>query len=1015
MSNKTKGLIFVCVFVFSILVPHSYGEEQQSNSLRTIEFETSEVTKAEVALAPDGNWMIFTMLGHLFRMPVEGGNAEQLTFGSSCNTQPAISPDGTRVAFISDRDGSEGNVCVLELSTREIRRITHESWAVRPRWTPDSQKIVYLQMSGRWDLSGPWRLHTRAIVRRIAIGGGEPEALTTQQRDIRCVFFLPDGSLAWSVVNGPPWTTQIEVMNAEGETSTLCELTGEGYLVEPRPSGDGLVCSILRKEATVYATWEELLYVSLPDRKISEIKYLQRMVFGNPWMNTGFAVSKDSKYLYIGDTGRIWKIEIASDSHELIDFHATVKLEIQDPIQPPRWRAPDPGSSTPPRSILDPRISANGSKLIFRAAGSFWLQSFEQPPDGTETSQAELLFDDDADIWDLSFSPDGRYLAYLRQDYHKDQLIEERRLYDLENREMSQLALGDFWRGHSWSADGHKLIYVDSDEEENHTVVAYNLSDGTKEKVADHIDGMRFVRLSPDGYWLYYFLGPDLYRRSLVGNAEPERLTQFSGYVRNRGISPDCKWVAFNRNREIWGAQLNGKLLRNENFQRLRQEGGDFFSFTHDSSSLIYSYGNRVWKHTLESGKREVIPVHLELQRPVPAHLLVKHIRILDFSERGFGQEAALLIEEGRIQWIGSEQGHKLPPGTLTVDGEGRYAIPGLFDMHVHSRIYPLEAFIAYGVTSVRDVGSPLPYISARSDQGEYSSSPLPRFFYAGDSIRGAYNGNPRIFNEEDARNIVRQQKDYGAYTVKIYFDVPWPLQRVAIEEARKQGMAITRHTHTLEGIVKDVRLGYTSFEHNRYIDRYYDDVIQMVSLSGTQWVDTIMVWGGSSLLFRSNPELMFDPKLMAFAPEWKMQTIKSEGASTRWKHPIAVLHGFVRAQFAGIKRAHEVGVGLLAGTDAPTGNMLFGLSLHGELEYLVQAGINPIDVLQIATQKAAEAVGAKDDLGTIEPGKLADIVLLDKNPIEDIRNTQSIWRVIKGGWVFDPDKLKLEAESSKK
>ncbi|MCH7532337.1 MAG: amidohydrolase family protein [Gemmatimonadetes bacterium] len=83
------------------------------------------------------------------------------------------------------------------------------------------------------------------------------------------------------------------------------------------------------------------------------------------------------------------------------------------------------------------------------------------------------------------------------------------------------------------------------------------------------------------------------------------------------------------------------------------------------------------------------------------------------------------------------------------------------------------------------------------------------------------------------------------------------------------------------------------------------------------------------------------------------------------------------------------------------------GASLHWELEFFVQAGIPPLEVLRIATQEAAAAVGAGDDLGTLEVGKLADIVLLDANPLEDIRNTQTIWRVIKGGWVFDPEELR--------
>ncbi len=110
----------------------------------------------------------------------------------------------------------------------------------------------------------------------------------------------------------------------------------------------------------------------------------------------------------------------------------------------------------------------------------------------------------------------------------------------------------------------------------------------------------------------------------------------------------------------------------------------------------------------------------------------------------------------------------------------------------------------------------------------------------------------------------------------------------------------------------------------------------------------------------------------------------------------------------ASVREAHQLGVKLLAGTDLQA----VGPSIHWELELFVQAGIPPLDVLRIATQEAAAALGAADHLGTLEVGKLADIVLLDKNPLQDIKNTQTIWRVIKGGWVFDPDTLRPPATS---
>ena len=127
--------IFLCLLTCALLAGLA--------AARTIEFETTEVTAADVALSPDGQWLIFTLLGHLFRLPVAGGTAEQLTFGPYYDSDPVFSPDGNRVAFVSDRDGSEGNIFVLELPTGQITQVTHESWAGRPTWTPDGKGMVY--------------------------------------------------------------------------------------------------------------------------------------------------------------------------------------------------------------------------------------------------------------------------------------------------------------------------------------------------------------------------------------------------------------------------------------------------------------------------------------------------------------------------------------------------------------------------------------------------------------------------------------------------------------------------------------------------------------------------------------------------------------------------------------------------------------------------------------------------------------------------------------------------------
>ena len=191
--------------------------------------------------------------------------------------------------------------------------------------------------------------------------------------------------------------------------------------------------------------------------------------------------------------------------------------------------------------------------------------------------------------------------------------------------------------------------------------------------------------------------------------------------------------------------------------------------------------------------------------------------------------------------------------------------------------------------------------------------------------------------------------------------------------------------------------------EHEIEEDRVYDDVLQMLAASGTRWDPTLAVMGADYLLLRDELEELTNVKFKSFTPEASIAFAKSGGYYMTTATD--TLRGSVTRQLAALERAKHLGVKLLVGTDAPNPECFFGSSLHWELARFVEAGLSPAEVLRIATADAAEAVGA-EDLGTIAPGKLADLVLLEANPLENIHNAEKIWRVIKGGWLFDPDKL---------
>ncbi len=987
---------------------------------RTIEFETTEVTAADMALSPDGQTLIFTMLGHLFRLPVEGGIAEQLTFGPYYDTDPVFSPDGTRVAFVSDRDGSEGNVFALELASGNITQVTHEPWAARPTWAPDEEAIVYLSLrrgvrgvvpTPRF--SAPETVP--AVVRRVRLSGGEPETLSGQPRVLGSVFHLADGRLGWTVIDlevdlDQYWwrgkvraTTRIELMNSEGTVATLRTIEGYAAPVIPGPRGHGLYVRRFRP----LIPWhrrppDKLLFVPIPEGGERMVTSLSRPRGWTP----RFAIAPDNRSLYVGAAGGLWKIAVATGTREPIEFKARVRLEVQDPISPPKL-AGNLGGSVPWRSLREPRLSPDGQRLVFGAVGYLW----QQPLDG---GPAQRLFEGTAFERDPAFSPDGRQLGFVRSEHGKDEI----RVFDFESRQMRTLASGLSYWGLNWSPDGQRVVFVERDDPARR-VVALNVNDGKEEELRK-IAWWSFSRphFSPDGQSIYFSDGipgnsqtGTLYRLPLKKKSEPNPVTQLKRRVARAMVSPDGKWVAFRTRAEILVAPLNIGPVREEHVRRLSPvppdtPGGDTFAFTPDSSAVIYSVGNRVWRHRLEGGMREEIPIRLEFRRPSPPPLLLRRVRVLDFATGGFGPETSFHIVEGRIRWIGSERGRRVPPETVIVDAGGRFAIPGLFDMHVHRSGVQPEAFLAFGITSVRDMGAGLMMVTALADRSESTGDSLPRYFFSGDVFNARW-----IRGQDDARLYAGLWKEWGGQFIKVYTmedfpPFPWPSQRAVAEQARSLSFPVVGHGTNVEEITKSVTLGYFVLEHTPS-PRPYDDVLKMFAAAGTRWDPTLANYGGNTLLLRDEPERLAEAKLRAFTTRPGLLWARSGGFW--WSLEDNELRRQWERELAAIRRAHQLGVKLLVGTDAPPR----GSSLHWELEYFVQAGIEPLDVLRIATQEGAAAVGAQDDLGTLEVGKLADLVLLDANPLEDIKNTQTIWRVIKGGWLFDPDKLRPPESTS--
>jgi imidazolonepropionase-like amidohydrolase len=961
---------------------------------RPIAFETTEATQANVAVSPDGERLVFTILGHLFQVPVEGGVAEQLTFGPYYDTDPTFAPGGRYVAFVSDRDESEGNVFVLDLETAEIRQLTNDSWSARPAWSPDGETIAYLSYWRRTDEATP-PTHAKAVVRTIDFVTGKSRSVTKQAEMVSSVFYLPTGRLAWTVFEGrdpdtiygaasvPDAVTRVQVVDEDGVTSTVRTIQGIAHRCLASPAGDGLYCR--RIVAARMGGWfpeeEEVLFVSLGEGAVERLASVSGTT-GWDW-GPRFDVAGDGEVLYVGEGGGLRAIPLSGMPARPIAFDADVRLDVFPPTAPSAAAFVEAGGFGPPRTVHRPTVSPDNRDLVFGAAGMIWRQPLSGGP-------AEVIYRGQGFARDPVLSPDGRFLALVESS--------EIKVLDLESGRSRSLSPGRFHWQVTWGPDGDELIDVDGQR-----IVSVNVRDGT-ERVVTEIGGPWVVsrpQFSADRRAVYFSDAGTVYRLTLDQRATPEPLTDLTGSLGNAVVSHDGEWLVFSRRREIWSAPLDSVPIGESDAGKVSALGGWSFSLVPGSTTVVYSIGNQVWRQPLEGGDPEQVSLEAELKRPEVAPVLLRDVRLLDFESGGFGSRTSMLIEGGRISRVGADEERSLPEDVVLLDGGGRFAIPGLFDLHVHSSGASYRPFVAYGVTSLRDVSRGLVWVGAWADRSDVTSKPIPRHFYAGEPVWGA----PGFLSEEDARAAVREQGAGGAGLIKAYATSSWPLQRATADEARRLGLPVVAHGMSLVEIVKGVTLGYAMLEHSGF--RVYDDVLQMLTAAGTSWDPTIGATLGYPQLLVEKPEWPGYERLRSFFPDVDEQI--EAFRSHDWK--TSRLPVILPQQLESVRSAHRLGVTLHAGTDAPDPDHLSfsGLALHWELEHLTRAGISPLEALRIATQQAAVAVGAADDLGTLEVGKLGDVVLLDENPLTDIRNTQTIWRVIKGGWVFDPDDLSLE------
>ena len=426
----------------------------------------------------------------------------------------------------------------------------------------------------------------------------------------------------------------------------------------------------------------------------------------------------------------------------------------------------------------------------------------------------------------------------------------------------------------------------------------------------------------------------------------------------------------------------------------------------------------------------------------VPASFAITHTTVIDATGAPPAPDMTVVVRNRHIAEIAKADAVRVPAELTVVDGRGKYLIPGLWDMHVHTVFgdwlprneqLVLPLFVANGVTGVRDMGGDLPVLKQWRAQIAAGRLLGPRMVIAGPMLDGPtprFPSSAPVANAADGRKIVDDLKAQGVDFIKIQSLIPRDGYFATAEEAKKLGIPFVGHVPDAVRAVEASNAGQKSIEHFTGIFEgcstieeqlikgpktlgqnvaTYDaarakTLIALMAKNRTWQVPTL-VWERGQWLV-DDIDLSHDPLTKYAPPAWKERTwpmFVEAILKDMDTDPLPVRKKFVQMELDMTRAMFLAGVPFMAGTDTAAGVHVFpGFSLHEELALFVRAGLTPMQALQTATRNPAEFLGRLADIGTVEKGKLADLVLLDANPLDEIGNTRRIHAVVLAGRYFD-------------
>jgi imidazolonepropionase-like amidohydrolase/Tol biopolymer transport system component len=1007
----------------------------------TVTIDTRTGTWMSVDVSPDGKTIVFDLLGDLYTLPLEGGEARALTHSIAWEMQARFSPDGRRIAYLSDAGGAD-NAWVMDADGKNPRAVTAEDFRTvnNPTWHPNGDFIaVRKHFTGTRSLgSGEiWLYH---------VSGGKGVPLNEKpnwQKDLGEPAFSPDGGYVYFSQDTTPGRTFQYNKNSHEQIYTIQRLeladgriepfvTGPGGAVRPVPSPDGKSLAFVRRvrgQSTLFlkdlAGGEERPVWDGLERDLQEAWAIQGVYPAFDW-------TPDGRELVVWAQGKIWRVAVANGQAQEVPFHVTHTREVRKPIRHETLVAPE---SIEVKQLRWATASPAGDRVVYSALGYLYLKDL---PSGTPTRVTRQ-----ADHFELypSFSRDGQRIAFVTWN---DESLGSVRTIDLRSgRETILTKQPGKYLEPRFSPDGGTVVYtksrggfLTSPWHGIETGVYRVAADGRGEPARITREGTA-PQFGASGGRLFVTrtavkeeveLSSTLVSLGVDGSeerevAKSERATEFA-------VSPDGKWLAFVEGFQAYvqplvqtGRKLEiGPKAESLPVRKLTVNAGEYLHWSGDSRKLLFSLGDELFTRDLKDtfafveGAAQEPPKPSEAgvkigfshkaDRPA-ATVVLAGARIVTMRGDEVIPDGAIVVQGNRIVALGPRASVAVPAGATLVDVSGRTIIPGLVDAHWHGgmgedEIIPQQSWVnyaslAFGVTTIHDPSNDTSEIFTQAEMQRAGLVVGPRIFSTGTILYGAKaQATAAVDGLDDALTHLKRLKAAGAISVKSYNQPRREQRQQILEAARQTRMLVVPEGGSLfQPNMNMVVDGHTGIEHALPVPKVYDDVKQLWSGTAVGYTPTLVVaYGGldGDHYFYATTEVWKHPLLTRYVPRTVLDSraIRRETAPEEDFNVVRVARTATELQRAGV----AVNIGAHGQRE--------GLAAHWEMWMLAKGGMTPLEAIRSATLNGARYLGMDKDIGSLEPGKLADLVVIDGDVPADIRQSDRVSHVMLNGRLYE-------------